>query len=289
MLETLKNVSAHAAVAAIFCLLAFATPAHAVDKAPQSVAQLIDELTQIDAQSLGINSAAVYDGFLADTPTGSFNGGVLGVAPQKAAPAMRELVRLGPAALPELLKHLDDTRSTKLAVGNSGKDRARVGVDFFAFSYFSDEYAPRIFHSWTDEERKNAPRPMERSFQGRYTVKVGDVCYVLIGQIVNRRLLAVRYQPSAGLVVNSTIEAPTLVEETRKDWEHTDADALLASLLDDLRGIAKVKHDEQIYYKMEYAFPALARLRFYFPARYNALDGDNLKLKREYERESRKN
>jgi len=44
-----------------------------------------------------------------------------------------------------------------------------------------------------------------------YTVKVGDVCYAIIGQIVNRSLMAVRYQPSAGLVINSPIEMPLYI------------------------------------------------------------------------------
>ena len=288
MPESLKNVTAYATLTALFCLLASASPVRASDKAPKTAAELIDELTQIDEQSLGINSSAIYYGFLADTSTGSFQGGVLGIAPHDASPVLRELVRLGPAALPELLKHLDDKRPTKLTVGNSGRADARVGLDFFAFSYFSDEYDPRIFHSWTDEERKNAPQSMMKNFHGRYTVKVGDICYVLVGQIVNRRLLAVRYQPSAGLVVNSPIEAPVLAEKTRKDWENTNADALRASLLDDLHGIAKVKPDELIYYNLEIAFPAFARLRYYFPVTYSTLEGDNLKLRREYERESKK-
>jgi hypothetical protein len=61
-------------------------------------------------------------------------------------------------------------------------------------------------------------KPVEKSFDGRYTVKVGDVCYVLIGQIVNRQLVAVRYQPTAGLIVNSPIEVPPLAEKVKNDW-----------------------------------------------------------------------
>ena len=58
---------------------------------------------------------------------------------------------------------------------------------------------------------------MERHFSGTYTVKVADVCYTLIGQIVNRHLLAVRYQSSGGPIVNSPLEAPSLAEKVRKD------------------------------------------------------------------------
>jgi hypothetical protein len=86
------------------------------------------------------------------------------------------------------------------------------------FTLFSDEYDPRVPHWFDQEEPKNWPKPVEKSFDGRYTVKVGDVCYVLIGQIVNRQLVAVRYQPTAGLIVNSPIEVPPLAEKVKNDW-----------------------------------------------------------------------
>ena len=124
-----------------------------------SVDQLIDDLTQIDSQSPGVNSAAIYGGFIADDSPGPFRGGVLGIAPPKVPPQMSELVRRGPLALPELIKHLDDRRPTKLEVGNepSGK---QVGVDAFMFMYFSDEYDPRVPHWFSEKEWKSGPRPM---------------------------------------------------------------------------------------------------------------------------------
>lgn len=243
------------------------------------VEQLVDELTQIDSQSPGINSATIYDGFIVGGRPGSFNGGVLGVAPPKVPPQMSELVRLGPLALPELVKHLDDSRPTKLKVGNddSGGSSRQVGVDFFMFSYFSDEYDPRL------PGYIRGPRPMEKDFQGRYTVKVGDVCYVLIGQIVNRRFLAVRYQPSAGLVVNSPIEAPVLAEKVRSDWAGADAETLKASLLSDIRGTRRPKGMSQAAYTDRFTNPALERLRFYFPGTYNWLQGNDLRKRRQFE------
>ena len=66
-------------------------------------------------------------------------------------------------------------------------------------------------------------------------MRVGDVCYALIGQIINRSLLAVRYQPSAILVVNSPLEAPDLIADIKRDWADIDANGLTASLLADAR------------------------------------------------------
>jgi hypothetical protein len=257
------------------------------DYSKKSVAELIDDLAQIDSQSPGINSAAIYEGFIADSSPGSFRGGVLGIAPPSVPPQMSELVRRGPVALPELIKHLDDKRATKLEVGNkpSGK---QVGVDAFMFMYFSDEYDPRVPQWWTDEEWKKGPRPMERNFEGLYTVKVGDACYVLIGQIVNRRLLAVRYQPSAGLVVNSPIEAPVLVETVRNDWGRADAGDLRAALLEDIHATNQPKGVSQDEYTERFVDPALARLRLYFLDAYNSLEGADLQKRKAFQKREKK-
>src|SRR5438270_8719 len=132
-------------VLAIFVLGANLSAVAADDYSKRSVSQLIDELTQIDSQAPGIDSAAVYSGFLANEATISFEMGVLGVPPPQIPPPMRELVRRGPLALPELIKHLDDRRPTKLDVGNKDTDRSthQVGVDWFLWTVFSDEYETR--------------------------------------------------------------------------------------------------------------------------------------------------
>jgi hypothetical protein len=250
------------------------------DYSKSSVDQLIDDLTQIDSQSPGIDSAAIYEGFIADNSPGSFEGGVLGIPAPQVPPQMSELVRRGVLALPDLIKHLDDRRPTKLEVGNKPSGR-QVGVDAFTFMYFSDEYDPRV--PLSDKEWKSGPRPMEKDFEGRYTVKVGDVCYVLIGQIVSRRLLAVRYQPSAGLVVNSPIEAPALAEKVKGDWGSADAEMLKASLLSDIRASSRPKRISKVAYKERFVNPALQRLRLYFPDSYAALEGDDLQKRQEFE------
>jgi hypothetical protein len=197
---------------------------------------------------------------------------------------MHELVRRGPLALPELIKHLDDKRPTRLEVGNKlpRSEHPQVGVDFFMFSYFSDEYDPRL----RDFEAKSRPEPMQKNFTGRYTVKVADVCFMLIGQIVSRHFVAVRYQPSAGLVVNSPIEAPALAEKIRSDWGNADAEAVKASLLRDIRSVDPA-NDKSVYV-LFVANAAMERLRLYFPDTYNTLQGDDLKKRREFEKEEEK-
>lgn len=213
-----------------------------VDHTNLSVAQLIDELTDIDAQAAGLHSTAYVRAFIVDNSPSEFGGGVIGSVAPKNFPQMTELVRRGVSSLPLLIQHLDDKRPTKLTVGG----------DFFMFRYFSDEY----------DSKAQAPRErsagLERNFEGKYTVRVGDVCYALIGQIVNRNLLPIRYQPSAGLVVNSPIEAPVLIEEVKRDWSDVDAREHMASLLVDAHAGGDLWQYE----------PALRRLRFYYPEEY---------------------
>jgi hypothetical protein len=217
--------------------------AHSTKITNMSVAELIDDLVNIDAQAPGLHSTAIVGAFIADNSHDEFEGGVIGSVAPKKFPQMTELVRRGISSLPLLIEHLDDKRPTKLVVG--GK--------FFMFAYFSDEYDPKA-----RVPQKRPAAVLEENIEGTYTVRVGDVCYVLIGQIVNRDLLAIRYQPSAGLVVNSPIEAPVLIKQVKRDWSDIDANAHMASLLAD----ARAGHD-----LWEFG-PALRRLRFYYPNDY---------------------
>jgi hypothetical protein len=220
-----------------------------LDHTNLSVAQLIDELVYIDAQAAGLHSTAYVRAFIADNSPVEFAGGVIGSVAPKNFPQMTELVRRGASSLPLLIEHLDDKRPTKLTVGG----------DFFSFRYFSDEYDPKTpAHRERCAALEKNCAALEKNFDGKYTVRVGDVCYALIGQIVNRNLLPIRYQPSAGLVVNSPIEAPVLIRKVKRDWGDVDAKEHMASLLADARAGRDLWQYE----------PALRRLRFYYPDEY---------------------
>jgi len=263
----------------LFTLLTLVVFAHSalaadVDYSKASIDKLIDDLTLIDSFAPGVDSAGIYGGFIAESAPGAPQVGVLGVSSPQVPPQMRELVRRGMVALPALIAHLDDARPTQLAVGSeefpAGSTQQRtVGVNFFMFEYFSNEYDPRIRPS----VRPSAANYMMKGFSGRYTVKVGDVCYALIGQIVNRSLLPVRYQPSAGLVVNSPIEVPALIAKVKDDWGKADAETLKASLLSDIQC-------GTLLYQYGSAF---TRLRFYFPDAYIKLQGDDLIKRSDFE------
>lgn len=123
-------------------------------------------------------------------------------------------------------------------------------------------------------------KPLERNFDGDYTIKVGDVCYVLIGQIVNRNLAVLRYQPTLGLVVNSPIESPVLAQFVKTDWSGLTTDVHKTSLIADMRSGNDL---------WEFG-PASERLRFYYPASYQYLRQNLYKKKiLEFEKDEKAN
>ena len=64
-------------LAPVLSVFGIATPAN--DYSQKTVAELINDLAQIDSQSPGVNSAAIYEGFVAEDSPGSFEVGVLGL------------------------------------------------------------------------------------------------------------------------------------------------------------------------------------------------------------------
>ncbi|MGP8174812.1 MAG: hypothetical protein ACLP7O_09730 [Terracidiphilus sp.] len=272
----------------VLMLVSWLPPAQNVRASAQAASktteQLIDDLITIDGQSIGINSSAVYDGFLAEDAKGHFRMGVLGIETPAAAPQVRELVRRGPVALPELLRHLDDPRPTKLVVGNDPQAKTRqVGLNEFMWEMFSDEYDPRTRPEISKGLPRRWPKTHEIPFEGGYQVRVGDVCFVIIGQIVNRNLYAVRYQPSGGLIVNSPIHTPVLAEEARRDWGEVGPETLQSSLIGEIAMAHTPHSSDWDYFVRARAFGALTRLRYYFPETYKALSGENLKTRRDFE------
>lgn len=105
--------------------------------------------------------------------------------------------------------------------------------------------------------------PMPESYYAR----IGDVCFVLVGQIVNRRLNVGEYVPTMGMRVNSPVIAPSLALETRRDWSGLTAAQHRASLLADIAAAPETG------WGADDADSALARLRFYYPDAYAGLTG----------------
>lgn len=192
------------------------------------IQELIDRLREIDKPDEGITCTS---------------GGGVGfdalAKDEEAPPVLRELVRLGPAAIPALLRHIDDKRETKLTF--HAKDPAFGGM-----------YARSEIHAVTRTERAVVERILgpaalkddrdredDAAFKDRvqdHAVTVGDCCFVILGQIVNRSYEAVRYQPTAITFVSSPTRDNRIAEALRAMWGQGDPRQTLArSLAEDLR------------------------------------------------------
>jgi hypothetical protein len=157
------------------CLMAGIVHAQEPKKKPAAagdgVEALIDRLTEIDQQDVGYSGSVTGSAFLplGQTQTHTM---LLGQTQNESSDALKSLVKLGTKALPTLLKHLSDERPTKITFKDKG-------------------FAAMLITQDTDEAtKKGFPRLGEET---RYTLMVGDLCYVAIGQIVNRDYWAVRY------------------------------------------------------------------------------------------------
>src|SRR5262245_10405138 len=86
-----------------------------------SAEPLIGWLRYESNQGIGSHATAWASGFLAIDEEPEFHGGMLGAPKPAPSPVLRELVRRGLGALPNLLEHLDDKRPTKLVIEHKGR------------------------------------------------------------------------------------------------------------------------------------------------------------------------
>jgi hypothetical protein len=177
---------------------------------PQTeIPALIDRLRGLTSEDLASVPALGMSAFV---PLGMMDFGLSSYdfKPLPSSGPLNELIRRGAAAVPHLVAHLDDKRPTKITYRH----------DFSMGSmFFDDEY---------DYNRRTAaspPKGVNRSlgaapdkFHGSHVVTVGDLCFVALGQIVNRDFNAVRSQPTMCIVVNSPTSSAVLRDVIRKEW-----------------------------------------------------------------------
>jgi ankyrin repeat protein len=233
-----------------YCLLVapflLLTAADGQEKKPQgprpkvNIPALIDRLADIGDSDVGYSPYVTGSVFTPLDSEGAFHAGLLFQKPSVQSDTVRELVKQGATALPHLLEHLGDKRKTKIRISHGG---------FFGGLFVTEDE--------NDKEKAwlGGPRGL--------TLRVGDLCYVAIGQIVNRHYNAVRYQPTAIIFVESPVRSTALRKEIQKEWSGLTPAKHKASLLKDLEAPEHLDSG------------ACKRLAYYYP---EALEAPALKI-----------
>jgi hypothetical protein len=239
------------AIALACALLTPAAGRAAAPGRPVPVPKLIDELVKVGESDYGYSPWATGSRFLPLDRAGEFHVGVWGKPPPVASDTMRALVKRGAEAVPHLVAHLGDRRTT------------RVVIKPFA--------NPLSFERVADYNARTDPDPGLKGDEGMagpgttHKVTVGDLCFVALGQIVNRGYQAVRYQPSGLVYINSPTSSKALHDAVKKRWAGLTPARHRASLIADV-----LKPDDE-----GRRIGACKRLAFYYP---DALEPLALKL-----------
>jgi hypothetical protein len=137
------------------------------------------------------------------------------------SPVMVELIRRGVEAVPLLLAHLTDARPTRL-VDYHQPEMINDGGTWFADG-FDPRKAGTVFSPPVNHE-VDFKTTRELKAGESYTVKIGDLCFFALGQIVDRRLLVFGSVVKDHILwirsrsINSPVEFPALAAAARKDW-----------------------------------------------------------------------
>ncbi len=214
------------------------------DKPAPALEPLIDQLANVAQGGFGYSAGFSGTQFLPVADSGEWRMGLLGSAPPQPSEAMLLLVKGGAESIPLLVKHLDDKRPTKI--------KPMSGMMWMGWN---DEY------DYNRRTKHEAPKGVNRDTFGeenhpdQHQITVGDLCFVALGQIVNRQFSAVRYQPTGGLVINSPSYSKALLAAARGDYEGMDAAKHRQQLIDDF-----TKPDSE-----DCRNGAAMRLAYYYP------------------------
>jgi hypothetical protein len=207
-LSNLVPVVARIFVFLIACCVSVLTSSAAGELDPRTEA-LIAQLPQVS--EIGYGYSAMFSGsqFLPDTNSTEVQSLVLGSQRPANSATLEAIVKRGIVAVPSLLKHLDDSRETRIPP-----------LKGMMWMSFPDEY------DYNRRVRTNVPagvnredsEPPNQHNPTSHRITVGDLCFVALGQIVNRNFNATRYQPTGGMVINSPTYSPRLCAVARADF-----------------------------------------------------------------------
>jgi hypothetical protein len=224
------------------------------------IKECIALLAEIDSPDYGLSSTMSGAAFL---PLGQRSTNMLLLTDHrlKSSRALKTLVEIGPDALPFLLAALDDKTPTKLKIDHESSS----GAMWFADELWGNPVNPAEVRVLGTRRTANELETPIHS----YTAKVGDICMVAIGQIAARPYQAIRYQPTACIVINSPTENAALCEKVRRIWSSRDAgQRLFDSLLLDYATEGNYKKGDSFdewSVGSDFQVGAISRLLYYFP------------------------
>jgi HEAT repeat protein len=224
------------------------------------IRRLIAQLAEIKEPDYGM---AAFNGraFAPVADQSQFAGGILPNRPPQSFEAFRSLVELGPEALPFLLDALGDKRPTQMNM-KSGNGN---GSYWFGSGLKGNLLNPLERHLLS-QRTAEADTNDDTLIDDPYTLRVGDVCFVAIGQIVGRPYNTVTWQVFT--IVTSPVVTKNLRTHVRALWESDDpATKLLDSLLIDYatEGIFNGDSLDGWDKGSDYQVQAALRLLYYFP------------------------
>ena len=228
-------------------LVALMLDSVAVAEERNGLERSIDQLVEISEPGFGYSVYFAGGEFLPYEDTGEMGVLVLGASHATRSDTLRKIVEKGADAVPALLKHINDARTIKMRpVDVSG---------IMGWMAFDDEY------DYNRRTRKTPPKGVNRDDHGsaddprQHAITVGDLCFVALGQIVNRNFSATRYQPSGGVIVSSPTCSAALRKVILDDWSGLTRERHKKLLIDDF-----VNADQE-----ERRIGAYRRLAFYYP------------------------
>ena len=243
-----RNMSAlcRIAVLSVISLLFTSVPSRADVR---EIEELIDELANVSEPGFGFSE--LFDGtqflpYLDDAEEGGSSCNMPAIPAR--SDTLRRIVEQGAAAVPVLIKHLGDSRKTKVPP----LSEMPLGSEY-DFNRRTATSVPKGVH-----HPLNSPIDFAKWWltAHEHTVRVGDLCFVALGQIVNRKFYVAN---SARMGVNSPPFSKALREAVTSEWGGLTPDRHRSLLIDDFQ---KPDDDSRMVFRR---IGAYRRLAYYYP------------------------
>jgi hypothetical protein len=201
----------------------------------------------------------------------------------KSSGALRTLVEIGPEALPFLLNAFDDKTPTKIKFEDRCGCSGGMWLDNELWGNPLNELEMKTLRPLESVGKRFMEYlrgESEKPGLDAYTVKVGDICLVAIGQIIGRGYQVVGNEPCQSYIINSPTEDGKLREQLRKIWTSDDPPhKLMNSLLLDYatEGVFEGSTLGSWYFGSKLQIEAAMRLLYYYPKETAALIAGRLR------------